>query len=193
MAERLDGLKFSKDPLCVEKVYDVIGLYLNPPETAVVFCVNEKSKIQALEDSHPVLPMMSGMPEKRTHDKLLGGAGSSPLLVIVVGIGGPASMIGFDFGRTFNPERRMGSAIGIINQGGFVASLLLVIAIGYILDWRTPGSGANYPPSAFRWAMSAQYVLWGLGFIQIWRYRLKTRARILKEDPDAKAKMTKLG
>ena len=115
------------------------------------------------------------------------------LLVIVVGIGGPASMIGFDFGRTFNPEHRMGGAIGIINQGGFVASLLLVVAIGLILDWRTPGSGTDYAPSAFRWAMSAQYVLWGIGLIQIWRYRAKTRARILEEDPDAKAKMTKLG
>ena len=115
------------------------------------------------------------------------------VLVIVVGIGGPASMIGFDFGRTFNPEHRMGGAIGIINQGGFVASLLLVVAIGLILDWRTPGSGTDYAPSAFRWAMSAQYVLWGIGLIQIWRYRVKTRARILDEDPDAKAKMTKLG
>ena len=115
------------------------------------------------------------------------------VLVIVVGIGGPASMIGFDFGRTFNPEHRMGGAIGIINQGGFVACLLLVVAIGLILDWRTPGSGTDYAPSAFRWAMSAQYVLWGIGLIQIWRYRVKTRARILDEDPDAKAKMTKLG
>ena len=124
--------------------------------------------------------------------------GNAPLpllvvLVIIVGIGGPASMIGFDFGRTFNPEHRMGGAIGIINQGGFVASLLLVIAIGYILDWRTPGSSTDYAPSAFRWAMSAQYVLWGIGLIQIWRYRAKTRARILEEDPDAKVKMTKLG
>ncbi|MDQ3156324.1 MAG: MFS transporter [Actinomycetota bacterium] len=124
--------------------------------------------------------------------------GNAPLpllvvLVIVVGIGGPASMIGFDFGRTSNPEHRLGSATGIINQGGFVASLLLVVAIGLILDWRTPGSSTAYSPSAFRWAMSAQYVLWGLGLIQIWRYRLKTRARILAEDPDARAKMTRLG
>lgn len=124
--------------------------------------------------------------------------GNAPLpllvvLVIVVGIGGPASMIGFDFGRTSNPVHRLGSATGIINQGGFVASLLLVVAIGLILDWRTPGSNTAYSPSAFRWAMSAQYVLWALGLVQIWRYRLKTRARILAEDPDAKRKMTKLG
>lgn len=65
---RVEGVKFSKDPLFVEKVYDVIGLYLNPPETAVVLCVDEKSQIQALDRSPPVLPMMPGMPEKRTHD-----------------------------------------------------------------------------------------------------------------------------
>jgi len=63
-----NGFKFSTDPLFVEKVYDVIGLYLNPPETAVVLCVDEKSQVQALDRSQPVLPMMPGMPEKRTHD-----------------------------------------------------------------------------------------------------------------------------
>ena len=61
------------------------------------------------------------------------------ILVVVVGIGGPASMIGFDVGRTSNPHERFASASGIINQGGFLASLLLVIAIGLVLDWRTPG------------------------------------------------------
>lgn len=124
--------------------------------------------------------------------------GSAPmpllvLLVVVAGIGGPASMIGFDFGRSFNPEHRMGSAIGIINQGGFVASLILVVAIGLILDWRTPGASTDYSPAAFRWAMSAQYVLWIIGFVQIWRYRVKTRRRLLAEDPDARANMTNLG
>lgn len=114
------------------------------------------------------------------------------LLVVVTGIGGPASMIGFDFGRTSNPDHRMGSAIGIINQGGFVASLILVIAIGLILDWRTPGSGNDYSPSAFRWAMSFQYVLWAVGLVQIWRYRIKIRRHLIAEDPDARSKMTKL-
>jgi MFS family permease len=128
---------------------------------------------------------------------VLAWPGSAPLpvlvvLVIAVGVGGPASMIGFDFGRTSNPLHRLGSAIGIINQGGFVASLILVVAIGVILDWRTPGSSTAYSPSAFRWAMSAQYVLWGIGVLQIWRYRRKARARILAEDPDARATMTNL-
>ena len=63
-----DGFKVSTDPLFIEKVHDVAGLYLNPPEHAVVLCADEKSQIQALDRSSPVLPMMPGMPEKRTHD-----------------------------------------------------------------------------------------------------------------------------
>jgi transposase len=63
-----DRFKLSTDPLFVEKVVDVIGLYHNPPEKAVVLCVDEKSGMQALDRSQPVLPMMPGMPERRTHD-----------------------------------------------------------------------------------------------------------------------------
>jgi transposase len=63
-----DTFKLSTDPLFIEKVVDVIGLYHNPPERAVVLCVDEKSQIQALDRSQPVLPMMPGMPERRTHD-----------------------------------------------------------------------------------------------------------------------------
>jgi transposase len=63
-----DGFKLSSDPLFVEKVVDVVGLYHNPPEKAVVLCVDEKSGMQALDRSQPVLPMMPGMPERRTHD-----------------------------------------------------------------------------------------------------------------------------
>jgi Homeodomain-like domain len=65
---RADGFKLSNDPLFVEKVYDIVGVYLNPPEAAVVLCVDEKSQVQALARSQPAFPMMPGMPEKRTHD-----------------------------------------------------------------------------------------------------------------------------
>jgi transposase len=64
----VDGFKMSSDPFFVDKVIDVVGIYHNPPENSVVFCVDEKSQIQALDRSHPVLPMMPGMPERRTHD-----------------------------------------------------------------------------------------------------------------------------
>src|SRR5215216_4311640 len=63
-----DGFKLSTDPMFIEKVVDVVGLYHNPPERAVVLCVDEKSQMQALDRSQPVLPMMPGMPERRTHD-----------------------------------------------------------------------------------------------------------------------------
>lgn len=65
---RADTFKLSTDPLFVDKVIDVVGLYHNPPERAVVLCVDEKSQVQALDRSQPVLPMMPGMPERRSHD-----------------------------------------------------------------------------------------------------------------------------
>jgi transposase len=72
----VDGFKLSNDPLFVDKVYDVVGLYLNPPEAAVVLCVDEKSQVQALGRSQPAFPMMPGMPEKRTHDYVRNGTTS---------------------------------------------------------------------------------------------------------------------
>ncbi|PKW19147.1 IS630 family transposase [Saccharopolyspora spinosa] len=71
-----DGFKLSRDPLFVEKVVDVVGLYHNPPEKAVVLCVDEKSGMQALDRSQPVLPMMPGMPERRSHDYIRHGVSS---------------------------------------------------------------------------------------------------------------------
>ena len=73
---REDGFKLSNDPQFVEKVYDIVGLYLNPPEAAVVYCVDEKSQVQALARSQPAFPMMPGMPEKRTHDYVRHGTTS---------------------------------------------------------------------------------------------------------------------
>jgi transposase len=71
-----DGFKLSSDPLFAEKVVDVVGLYHNPPEKAVVLCVDEKSGTQALDRSQPVLPMMPGMPERRSHDYVRHGTTS---------------------------------------------------------------------------------------------------------------------
>lgn len=73
---RAETFKLSTDPLFVEKVYDVVGLYLNPPEAAVVLSVDEKSQVQALARSQPAFPMMPGMPERRTHDYLRHGTTS---------------------------------------------------------------------------------------------------------------------
>ena len=65
---RSETFKFSTDPELVAKVTDVVGLYLNPPENAIVLCVDEKSQIQALDRTAPMLPMQPGLPERRTHD-----------------------------------------------------------------------------------------------------------------------------
>ena len=65
---RSETFKLSTDPQFVEKVRDIVGLYLNPPERSLVLCVDEKSQIQALERSQPLLPMRPGQAERRTHD-----------------------------------------------------------------------------------------------------------------------------
>ncbi len=65
---RSETFKLSKDPLLVPKVRDVVGLYMNPPDHAVVLCVDEKSQIQALERTQPLLPLKPGAPERRSHD-----------------------------------------------------------------------------------------------------------------------------
>ncbi|MFJ9713642.1 IS630 family transposase [Streptomyces sp. NPDC101234] len=65
---RSETFKLSTDPLFIDKVRDVVGLYLDPPEKALVLCVDEKSQIQALDRSQPVLPMMPGVLERRSHD-----------------------------------------------------------------------------------------------------------------------------
>jgi transposase len=69
----VDTFKLSPDPLFVEKVRDIVGLYVNPPEAALVLCVDEKTQIQALDRTSPVLPLRPGLPERRTHDYVRGG------------------------------------------------------------------------------------------------------------------------
>jgi transposase len=71
---RTEVFQLSADPQLVEKVRDVVGLYLNPPDNAVVFCVDEKTAVQALERSQPLLPLHSGQPERRSHDYLRHGS-----------------------------------------------------------------------------------------------------------------------
>ncbi len=65
---RVENFKFSKDPQFVEKVRDIVGLYLNPPDRAMVLCVDEKSQVQALNRTEPILPLAPGVPERQSHD-----------------------------------------------------------------------------------------------------------------------------
>src|SRR2546425_3369303 len=68
-----EAFKLSPDPQFIDKVRDIVGLYLNPPEAAIVLCVDEKSQIQALDRSAPVLPLMPGVPERHSHDYVRNG------------------------------------------------------------------------------------------------------------------------
>jgi hypothetical protein len=65
---RTEAFRLSKDPLSIDKVRDIVGLYLNPPDRALVICVDEKSQIQVLDRTQPLLPLRPGQVERRTHD-----------------------------------------------------------------------------------------------------------------------------
>ncbi len=107
------------------------------------------------------------------------------ILVCVTAAGGPASMVGFDLARTFNPLQAIGRANGFVNVGGFIASLLTMAAIGIILDLREPRGATAYDLADFRVALSAQYAFWLLGSAQILRYRRKAVAHLRRIHPGA--------
>jgi MFS family permease len=98
------------------------------------------------------------------------------LLVIVIGTGGPGSMIGFDYARTFNPRSRQGAAVGIVNVGGFVASLLVAWALGVVL-----GRAGGYTPEAFRVAWTVQYVVWAFAVVAVLSTRRLARRKLADE------------
>lgn len=97
-------------------------------------------------------------------------------LVVVIATGGPGSMIGFDFARTFNPRSRQGAAVGIVNVGGFVASLLVAWAIGVVL-----GRAGGYTPEAFRLAWTVQYVVWAFAVVAVLGARRRARRKLAAE------------
>lgn len=101
------------------------------------------------------------------------------LLVLVLAIGGPASMIAFDFARTFNPSHRIGTATGIVNVGGFFAALVTMYVVGLILDLLNGAhvfSGGLYSLDAFRIAFSFQFLVLGIGIGAVVASRRKVRA-----------------
>ena len=113
------------------------------------------------------------------------------LMVVATGLGGPGSMIGFDVARTFAPSSRLGSATGIVVVGGFAAALVMVLAIGVVLDLATPGSSTDYSPRAYTLAMSVQYVGWAVGGLQIWRFRRRARSHLAEHLPDIHDQITR--
>ncbi len=100
-------------------------------------------------------------------------------LVVVLALGGPASMIGFDYARTFNPPNRYGTATGIVNVGGFASALVTILLVGLVLN--LTGSGESYSLDGFRVAFSVQYVIWAIGITGIVRTRHAVRARLAHE------------
>jgi len=105
--------------------------------------------------------------------------GQAPLwllvvLIVVISVGGPGSMVGFDFARTFNPSDTLGTAQGMVNMGGFVASLLVMQAMGLILD-----ATGDFSFGSFRLAWTAQYAIWVLAVAGILITRRKAR-RVMK-------------
>lgn len=106
------------------------------------------------------------------------------VLVVTIAVGGPGSMIGFDMARTFNPPTRLGSASGIVNTGGFVATLAAVALVGVVLDLVAPAGPSTWDVEAFRAAMTIQFPVWFLGLAQIWRYRRRTRRAARESDPE---------
>jgi MFS family permease len=106
---------------------------------------------------------------------LLALPGQAPLwllvvLIVVISVGGPGSMVGFDFARTFNPSATLGTAQGMVNMGGFVASLLVMQAMGMILD-----AAGDFSFESFRLAWTVQYAVWVFAVVGILITRRKAR------------------
>ncbi|MDH6181050.1 MFS family permease [Microbacteriaceae bacterium SG_E_30_P1] len=109
-------------------------------------------------------------------------------LVVAIAVGGPGSLIGFDFARTFNPLRSMGSATGVVNAGGFTASFTIMLLVGFALDEIDRVRGGTgipaelYSLDSFRIAFVAQYLVIGFGVVMLLRARRRTRARLHEEE-----------
>jgi MFS family permease len=97
------------------------------------------------------------------------------VLVMVLALGGPGSVIGFDYARTFNPGHRHGTAVGIVNIGGFLASLLVALGVGVVLG---PG---GYTPEGFRVAWTVQYVIWAFALTGVLVARRRARRKLATE------------
>jgi len=109
-------------------------------------------------------------------------------LLIVLGIGGPGSLIGFDFARTFNPQRSLGAANGVVNVGGFTASFTIMFLMGVLLDvqdsWRVAGGATSdlYSLDSFKIAFAVQYLVVGTGVVFLLRARSKTRSQLSADE-----------
>jgi len=110
------------------------------------------------------------------------------LLIVVIAIGGPGSLIGFDYARTFNPARSLGSASGVVNVGGFLATFVMMFLIGVVLDLVDKANGGTgvpeelYALDSFRLAFLVQFPIVGLGVVFLLVARRRTRRRLHEEE-----------
>ena len=116
--------------------------------------------------------------------------GPAPVWLLVVmafasASGGPASMVGFDLARTFIPVEKIGRANGVVNIGGFLASLLTMAVVGVVLDLREPRGADAYELADFKVALAMQYLFWAFGAFQVLRYRRRALAHLRREHPGA--------
>ena len=120
--------------------------------------------------------------------------GVAPGWVVVVmafatASGGPAAMVGFDLARSFTPPHETGRANGLVNVGGFTASLLTMALIGVVLDLSASGGMGSYTLGDFKLAMSVQYVFWAFGIVQTLRYRRRGLAHLARVHPGSVEQM----
>ena len=120
--------------------------------------------------------------------------GAAPTWLIVVmafatASGGPASMVGFDLARSFTPAQAIGRANGLVNVGGFTASLLTMALIGVVLDLSSSGGMDSYTLGDFKLAMAVQYPFWALGVVQVLRYRRRGLAHLARVHPGSVEQM----
>ena len=120
--------------------------------------------------------------------------GAAPDWVVVVmafatASGGPASMVGFDLARSFTPAHETGRANGLVNVGGFTASLLTMALIGMVLDLSASGGMDSYTLGDFTLAMAVQYLFWAVGVVQVLRYRRRGLAHLARLHPGSVEQM----
>jgi predicted MFS family arabinose efflux permease len=120
--------------------------------------------------------------------------GAAPGWLVVVmafatASGGPASMVGFDLARSFTPAHETGRANGLVNVGGFTASLLTMALIGVVLDLSATGGMDSYTLGDFKLALAVQYVFWALGVVQTLRYRRRGLAHLARVHPGSVEQM----
>ena len=103
------------------------------------------------------------------------------LFAAVIGSGGPVSLVGMDFARTYSEPRRLGTASGFVNTGGFTSTIGAVLAVGVVLELVSPAGATTYSLDAYRWAFCALLVPWTLGVWGVVRNRNRTRAQLARE------------